>query len=176
MVIIGHVDAGKSTLMGHLLYKMGQIDAHKIRKNAKMAEEYGKATFEYAYVMDEDEEERRRGITINTAQAFFQTKSKNFTIIDAPGHMDFISNMISGASQAECGILMIDARTNTFERAFDVGQTRDHAILARSLGVTQLCVGVNKLDTKEWSEKRYDEICEKIAPFLKSIGFKDQNV
>ena len=106
--------------------------------------------------MDEDDEERRRGITINTAQAFFKTKNKDFTIIDAPGHKDFISNMIRGASQAECAILVIDGSGHNFESGFDNGSTKDHAIIARSLGVTQICVTINKLDMIGWNEKRYD--------------------
>ena len=136
LVIIGHVDAGKSTLMGHLLIDLGEVDKHLLKKSEKLASEYGKASFQYAFIMDEDEEERRRGITINTATANFKTKNKNFTIIDAPGHVDFISNMISGASQAECAVLVVDANKGAFERGFQNGNTKDHAIIARSLGVT----------------------------------------
>ena len=106
-----------------------------MNKNEKIAEEYGKATFEYAFVMDQDEEERRRGITINIAQANFKTETKNFNIIDAPGHKDFIGNMISGASQAGCAILCIESEANAFDHSFNMGSTKEHVILARSLGV-----------------------------------------
>jgi len=136
MVIIGHVDAGKSTLMGNFLCKLGEVDMHKQSKNEKKAEEYGKASFSFAWIMDEDEEERKHGITINTKQSHFQIKEKKFTIIDAPGHRDFISNMISGASQADCAILVVESQKNAFERAYVGGSTKEHAILARSLGVT----------------------------------------
>lgn len=98
------------------------------------------------------------------------------TIIDAPGHRDFISNMISGASQAECAILVIDAHQGGFEKGWDGGSTKEHAILARSLGVTQVCCGVNKLDIADWSEARFDEICAIVLPFLKGIGYKESNV
>ena len=127
--------------------------------------------------MDEDEEERRRGITINTAQAFLKTPNKEFVIIDAPGHKDFISNMIAGASQADSAILVVDSNTGAFETGFSGGgQTKDHVILARSLGVTQLCVAINKLDMVSWSEERYDFIIDQILPYLKSIGFKEQSI
>ena len=126
--------------------------------------------------MDEDEEERQRGITINTATAFFKTKNKNFSIIDAPGHVDFISNMITGASQAECGLLVIDAHTGAYEKGWNGGSTKDHAIIARSLGVQQLVIAVNKLDMDEWKEERFDQISQEVLPFLESIGFKKTNV
>mgnify|MGYP002630917751 CR=1 FL=1 len=105
--------------------------------------------------MDEDEEERKRGITINTAQAFFKTKNKNFSIIDAPGHVDFISNMITGASQAECGLLVIDSLKGAFEKGWEGGSTKDHAVIARSVGVQQLVVAVNKFDGSEWDCSRF---------------------
>ena len=136
MAVIGHVDHGKSTLMGHLLYLQGQVSKQQIAKNEKAAALNSKATFEYAYVMDTDEEERAHGITIYNTQAHFQTENRDFTIIDCPGHRDFIATMISGASQAECAILVVDSTKGKFESAFENGQTKDHAILARSLDVT----------------------------------------
>ena len=127
-------------------------------KNEKAAELNSKSTFEYAYVMDTDEEERARGITINNTQANFSTDQRDFTVIDCPGHRDFIATMISGASQAECAILVVDATKGKFESAFQDGSTKDHAILARSLAVTQLCIAVNKLEMVEWSRDRFDYI------------------
>lgn len=176
MVIIGHVDAGKSTLMGHLLVQMGVVGKHQITKNEKLTEMYKKASFEFAYVMDLDEEEREHGVTIHTTVSHFQTKNKNFTIIDAPGHKDFISNMISGASQAECAVLVIDAHTGAFEKGFENGQTKEHAVIARSLGVTQLVVAVNKLDMVNWSLERFKDIYYKMINYLISIGFKEHNI
>lgn len=158
MVIIGHVDAGKSTLMGHLLHKLGVVGLHQIKKNEKLTEMYKKASFEFAFVMDQDEEEREHGVTIHTAIHHFQTPNKNFTIIDAPGHKDFISNMISGAAQAECAVLVIDAHIGGFEKGFENGQTKEHAVIARSLGVTQLVVAINKLDLTGWSLERFKYI------------------
>eukprot|EP00357_Protocruzia_adherens_P026148 CAMPEP_0115008036 /NCGR_PEP_ID=MMETSP0216-20121206/21634_1 /TAXON_ID=223996 /ORGANISM="Protocruzia adherens, Strain Boccale" /LENGTH=646 /DNA_ID=CAMNT_0002375289 /DNA_START=99 /DNA_END=2039 /DNA_ORIENTATION=- len=177
LVVFGHVDAGKSTLMGHLLFKLGNVDQRTMHKFEKSAKEIGKGSFAYAWVLDEDEEERKRGVTIDVAQKFFQTKSKSVCILDAPGHRDFIPNMISGAAQADVGILVIDSSSSGFETGFrQGGQTREHSILARSLGVTQLIVAINKLDTVDWSEERYNQIKSKIIDFERAIGFKEENI
>lgn len=125
-----------------------------MRKNEKLTEQYNKASFEFAFIMDELEEERARGVTIEVTTRFFQTPHRNFTILDAPGHKDFIANMITGAAQASCGILVVDAAPGGFERSWDGLHTtaKEHAILARSLGVTQLIVAINKLEGHNWEE------------------------
>ena len=154
LVIIGHVDSGKSTLTGHLLYKLGEVTNQALRKHEKKTEEFGKAGFQFAYIMDETEEEQQRGVTINVTTKFFKTKNRDFTILDAPGHRDFIANMITGAAQANCGILVIDSQPQQFERGWQgyQGTTKEHAILARSLGVTQLIIAINKLEKLLWNK------------------------
>lgn len=147
-----------------------------MHKYEKMSEQYGKGSFKFAWVMDEGEEERQRGVTIDVGQSFFETKNRQFTILDAPGHQDFVPNMISGASQADCAILVIAGNPSEFEAGFHGGGTKEHAILARSLGVTQIVVAVNKLDLVEWSKDRYYEIKIQVEPFLKQIGFKAENI
>jgi len=177
LVIIGHVDAGKSTMMGHFLYKLGYVSHGKMTQYEKESKLIGKATFQYAWAMDETDLEREKGVTINIAMKNFQLKDKNFTIIDAPGHKDFIPNMISGAAQADCAILVIDSKKNAFEAGFSHGgQTKEHAILARCLGVTQLIVAVNKLDMNEWEKPAFENICAIIEPFLLTIGYKQENI
>ena len=148
LVIIGHVDSGKSTMTGHLLYKLGLVNNTEMRRNEKLTEVHNKAGFEFAYVMDETDEERERGVTIEVTTRYFSTDNRNFTILDAPGHRDFVANMITGAAQANCGILCIDSMTTQFERGWIgyQGTTKEHAILARSLGVNQLIVAINKLE------------------------------
>src|SRR3982751_7135592 len=159
LVVIGHVDSGKSTSTGHLIYKCGGIDKRTIEKFEKEAKEMGKSSFKYAWVLDKLKAERERGITIDIALWKFETKKFYFTIIDAPGHRDFIKNMITGTSQADCAVLIVAAGTGEFEAGISKnGQTREHALLAYTLGVKQLIVGINKMDTTNWSEPRYNEI------------------
>ncbi|KAM3581643.1 hypothetical protein VKS41_005807 [Umbelopsis sp. WA50703] len=173
MVVIGHVDAGKSTLMGHFLYALGQVSDKTIKKYEREAQKIGKSSFAYAWVLDETGEERSRGITMDIATNHFETKSKQFTLLDAPGHRDFIPNMISGAAQADVAILVVDATTGEFEAGFDAnGQTKEHALLVRSLGVQQMIVAVNKLDIMDWSEARFEEIKAKLGTFLVQAGFR----
>src|SRR6056300_836412 len=149
LVVIGHVDAGKSTTTGHLIYKCGGIDKRQIEKFEKQAAEMGKSSFKYAWVLDKLKAERERGITIDIALWKFETKKFNFTIIDAPGHRDFIKNMITGTSQADVAILMIASGVGEFEAGFaKTGQTREHALLAFTLGVKQMICCINKMDDK----------------------------
>lgn len=147
LVVIGHVDSGKSTSTGHLIYKCGGIDARTIEKFEKEAQEMGKGTFKYAWVLDKLKAERERGITIDIALWKFESEKRIFTIIDAPGHRDFIKNMITGTSQADAAILMIASDVGGFEAGFSKdGQTREHALLAKTMGVSQMIVCMNKMD------------------------------
>jgi elongation factor 1-alpha len=175
LVVIGHVDAGKSTATGHLIYKCGGIDKRTIEKFEKEAAEMGKASFKYAWVLDKLKAERERGITIDIALWKFETKKYYFTIIDAPGHRDFIKNMITGTSQADCAILMIAGGVGEFEAGYaKSGQTREHALLAYTLGVKEMIVCINKMDDKSvnYDEGRYDEIKKELSGFLAKCGYK----
>jgi elongation factor 1-alpha len=177
LVVIGHVDAGKSTTTGHLIYKCGGTDKRTIEKFEKEAAELGKASFKYAWVLDKLKAERERGITIDIALWKFETAKYNVTVIDAPGHRDFIKNMITGTSQADCAILVIGAGTGEFEAGISKdGQTREHALLAFTLGVRQLIVAVNKMDTAKWAQSRYDEIVKETKNFIKKIGFNPDTI
>lgn len=177
-VVIGHVDAGKSTLMGRMLYDAGAVDKHLVEKYKRESSTVGKGSFAFAWVMDQTAEERNRGVTIDIAASDFETSTTKFTIIDAPGHRDFVPNMIAGSSQAECAVLVVDAATDAFEAGFDLdGQTKEHAILARSLGVEHIVVAVNKLDTVAWSQDRFDEIRVQLNEFLsKTVGFDKSRI
>jgi len=179
LVVIGHVDAGKSTTTGHLIYKCGGIDKRTIEKFEKEAKDIGKASFKYAWVLDKLKSERERGITIDIALWKFETPKYNFTVIDAPGHRDFIKNMITGTSQADCAVLIIAAGTGEFEAGIaKTGQTREHALLAYTLGVKQLIVAVNKMDDKSvnFSESRFTEIVTEVKGFIKKIGYNPEKV
>ncbi|KAM5467992.1 translation elongation factor EF-1 alpha [Microsporum audouinii] len=177
LVVIGHVDSGKSTTTGHLIYKCGGIDQRTIEKFEKEAEELGKKSFKYAWVLDKLKAERERGITIDIALWKFETPKYMVTVIDAPGHRDFIKNMITGTSQADCAILIIAAGTGEFEAGISKdGQTREHALLAFTLGVKQLIVAINKMDTTNWSESRFGEIIKEVTNFIKKVGYDPKGV
>jgi elongation factor 1-alpha len=168
LVVIGHVDSGKSTSTGHLIFKCGGIDKRTIEKFEKEANEMGKGTFKYAWVLDKLNAERERGITIDIALWKFESEKSVFTIIDAPGHRDFIKNMITGTSQADVAILMIASPTGEFESGWSKeGQTREHALLAFTMGVKQMIVCCNKMDSASYSEARYKEITEEVSAYLK---------
>ncbi|KAI1109651.1 translation elongation factor 1 alpha chain [Nemania sp. NC0429] len=177
VVVIGHVDSGKSTTTGHLIYQCGGIDKRTIEKFEKEAAELGKGSFKYAWVLDKLKAERERGITIDIALWKFETPKYYVTVIDAPGHRDFIKNMITGTSQADCAILIIAAGTGEFEAGISKdGQTREHALLAFTLGVKQLIVAINKMDTAQWSEARFNEIVKETSSFIKKVGFNPKHV
>jgi len=179
IVVIGHVDAGKSTTTGHLIYKCGGIDKRTIEKFEKESKDMGKASFKYAWVLDKLKAERERGITIDIALWKFETPKYYVTIIDAPGHRDFIKNMITGTSQADCAVLVIASGTGEFEAGIAKnGQTREHALLAYTLGVKQMIVAVNKMDDKSvnYSQARFTEIQTEVSNFLKKIGYNPEKI
>ncbi|KAM3842745.1 elongation factor 1-alpha-like [Diretmus argenteus] len=172
IVVIGHVDSGKSTTTGHLIYKLGGIEKRIIEKFEKEAHESGKGSFKYAWVMDKLKAERERGITIDIALWKFETDKYYITIIDAPGHRDFIKNMITGTSQADCAVLVVAAGVGEFEAGISKeGQTREHALLAYTLGVKQLIVAVNKMDNIKYDEARFKEIEQEIGSYIKKVGY-----
>jgi elongation factor 1 alpha-like protein len=171
----GHVDHGKSTLMGRLLYDLKVIDQRSIDKLRKEAETIGKSSFALAWVMDETSEERSRGVTVDIATNYFETEKTKFTILDAPGHKDFIPNMISGASQADFPVLVIDASTNSFESGLK-GQTKEHILIARSMGMQHIIVAVNKMDTVGWSKSRFDDISKRMTAFLTEASFLEKRI
>jgi len=177
LVVIGHVDAGKSTTTGHLIYKCGGIDKRTIEKYEKEAAEMGKSSFKYAWVLDNLKAERERGITIDIALWKFESPKFSFTVIDAPGHRDFIKNMITGTSQADVAILVIDSAPGGFEGGWaSEGQTKEHALLAFTLGVKQMIVALNKMDSCQYSESRYNDIKEEVSAYLKKVGYKPAKI
>jgi len=177
LVVIGHVDAGKSTTTGHLIYKCGGIDKRTIEKYEKEAAELGKSSFKYAWVLDNLKAERERGITIDIALWKFESPKFSFTVIDAPGHRDFIKNMITGTSQADVAVLVIDSAPGGFEGGWAAeGQTKEHALLAFTLGVKQMIVALNKMDSCQYSESRYNDIKEEVGSYLKKVGYKPAKI
>ncbi len=170
LVVIGHVDHGKSTLVGRLMLDTGQFPAHQIEAFKKEAAEKGKGSFFLAWVMDGLKEERERGVTIDVAHKKFDTDKYYFTIIDAPGHRDFVKNMITGASQADAAILTCSAVEGP------QAQTKEHVFLSKTLGIDQLVVAVNKMDAVNYSEEKFNEACEGVKKLTKLIGFKEDKV
>jgi len=172
LVTIGHVDHGKSTLVGRLLYDTGNIREEDLRKLKDLAKELKKETFEFAFVMDRLKEERERGLTIDVMHRRFDTSKYYFTVIDAPGHRDFVKNMITGASQADAALLVVSAKQGEFEAGVGAtGQTREHIFLIKVLGVTQIVVAVNKMDTINYEEERYKKVKEETEKLLKTVGY-----
>ncbi|KAI8873085.1 hypothetical protein GQ42DRAFT_47313 [Ramicandelaber brevisporus] len=214
LIVAGHVDAGKSTLMGHLLYKLGHVNDRTMKKFEKESAAIGKESFAFAWVLDNTDEERSRGVTMDVATSLFNShfepietqftsfsdvskctverkkitqsedgtrasSGREYTLLDSPGHRDFVPRMIAGASQADAAVLVVDASTGEFEAGFSGrGQSKEHALLLRSLGVVHLVVAVNKLDTQDWSQVRFNEICENyLLPYLSTqVGFKKNNI
>jgi len=187
IVVVGHVDAGKSTTTGHLMFELGGIDDRTLEKLKKEAETQGKSSFAFAFFMDKSKDERARGVTIACTTKEFFTEKYHYTIIDAPGHRDFIKNMISGASQADVALLMVPANKGGFETSIQKGnhkkgevqgQTRQHARLLHLLGVEQVIVGVNKMDAPSvgYKQDRYKEIKSEVSKMLTKIGFKTKKI
>jgi len=166
LIFIGHVDHGKSTTVGRLMFETGAISDRDMEKYRELAKQYNKPTFEFAFVMDAQKEERERGITIDIAHKEFQTPKYYFTIIDAPGHKDFVKNMITGSSQADAAVLVIGAPEGIGK------QTREHAILANVLGIDQMIIGINKMDAVNYDKQKYEEIKKQMTDIMKSFGYK----
>jgi len=174
VVFIGHVDAGKSTIGGHLLFLTGMVDKRTLEKYEREAKEKNRETWYLSWALDTNSEEREKGKTVEVGRAFFETEKKHYSVLDAPGHKSYVPNMINGASQADLAILVISARRGEFETGFERGgQTREHAMLVKTAGVRFLVVLINKMDdpTVEWDESRYNECKDKLLPYLKKCGF-----
>jgi elongation factor 1-alpha len=170
LAVIGHIDHGKSTFVGRLMFDAGAVPAHVIEKYKEEAKQKGKESFAFAWVMDSLKEERERGITIDIGHKRFDTDKYYFTVVDCPGHRDFVKNMITGASQADAAVLVVAAPDGV------MAQTKEHIFLSRTLGINQLIVAVNKMDAVEYSEKRYNEVVEQVSGILKMIGFKPNEI
>lgn len=175
MIFCGHVDAGKSTIGGQIMFQTGMVDKRTLEKYEREAKEKNRESWYLSWALDTNLEEREKGKTVEVGRAFFETEKKHFIILDAPGHRGFVPNMIGGASQADIAVLVISARRGEFETGFERGgQTREHAMLVKTAGVKYLIVLVNKMDdsTVNWDPTRYDEIKEKLTPYLKKCGFQ----
>lgn len=170
IVFVGHVDAGKSTSVGRLMFDSGNLPEQELRKLKEKAEELGKGGFEFAFVMDNLKEERERGVTIDLSHKKFLTDKYEYTIIDAPGHRDFVKNMITGASQADVGVLVVAAPEGIME------QTKEHLFLSRTLGVGQLSILINKMDAIDWSEEKFNKVKEDLTNLLKQVGYNPDEV
>jgi elongation factor 1-alpha len=170
LAVIGHIDHGKSTFVGRLMFDAGAVAPHLIEKYKEEAKQKGKESFAFAWVMDSLKEERERGITIDIGHKRFDTDKYYFTVVDCPGHRDFVKNMITGASQADAAVLVVAAPDGV------MAQTKEHIFLSRTLGINQLIVAVNKMDAVEYSEKRYNEVVEQVSGILKMIGFKPNEI
>lgn len=170
LAVIGHIDHGKSTTVGRLLFETGAVPAHIIENYRKEAAEKGKASFEFAWVMDNLKEERERGITIDIAHKRFDTEKYYFTVVDCPGHRDFIKNMITGASQADAALLVVAATDGPME------QTKEHVFLSKTLGINQLIIGINKIDAVNYDQKKYEEVKQKVSDLIKMVGFNPANI
>ncbi|GAA5942105.1 translation termination factor GTPase eRF3 [Sporobolomyces koalae] len=174
IVFIGHVDAGKSTMGGNILYLCGMVDKRTLEKYEKEAKEAGRESWYLSWALDSTSQEREKGKTVEVGRAYFETDTRRYTILDAPGHKTYVPQMISGAAQADCAVLVISARKGEFETGFEKGgQTREHAMLVKTAGVNKLIVVINKMDdpTVNWDKARYDEIVGKLSPFLKGSGY-----
>jgi len=168
LAVIGHIDHGKSTTVGRMMFETGAVPAHIIEGYRKEAESKGKATFEFAWVMDNLKEERERGITIDIAHKRFDTPKYYFTVVDCPGHRDFVKNMITGASQADAAILVVAAPDGVME------QTKEHVFLARTLGISQIIIAINKMDAVKYDEKRFNEVKKDLSDLIKMVGYKPE--
>ncbi|HDD46533.1 MAG TPA: translation elongation factor EF-1 subunit alpha [Candidatus Aenigmarchaeota archaeon] len=170
LITIGHVDHGKSTLVGRILYDSGAISEQDIRKLKELAKDLKKETFEFAFIMDKLKEERERGLTIDIMHKEFQTDKYYLTIIDAPGHRDFVKNMITGASQADAAILVVSAKDGVQE------QTKEHLYLSKVLGINQLVVAINKMDAVSYDEQTFNKVKDEVSKLLQSIGYKLEKI
>ncbi|KAM6495914.1 eukaryotic polypeptide chain release factor 3 [Amanita muscaria] len=174
IVFVGHVDAGKSTMGGNLLFLTGMVDKRTMEKLEREAKEAGRETWYLSWALDSTPQERSKGKTVEVGRAYFETDARRYTILDAPGHKTYVPSMLSGAAQADVAVLVISARKGEFETGFERGgQTREHVMLVKTTGVSKLVVAINKMDdpTVKWDEARWKEIKDKLTPFIKAAGY-----
>jgi len=176
LVFIGHVDSGKSTTVGHLLFQLGQVSDREMQRYAQEASKYGRDGWKYAFVVDATEEEKSKGITVECGFTYFETDAHRYTIVDAPGHSNYLVNMINGASQGDIAVLICSARADEFLAGFEGGQTKQHTELALALRMKKILCVINKMDCCNWSEEVYTNITKKMKKYLLSVGFKKKNI